>query len=428
MLQGIPTASYGVPLASAFCHYEPVSLSRDDRQGEAFPTVSSLDAGQDKENIAKTSALPHESSPRVTSLDANEGTIKIKDQDMEISRLKARVKSLEDKERRGAEPTQKDALIIRGIIEIREELRADKSTELGSNDTEEMVNVLSSMEATNILTSGGAAASVSPAEVLPAAGVPTVSGSFPTLARDFKIARLHNEEELKMMIEGLDRSNEVIVKHLQEYEQSEDDLSIGEKLKLINELEQREFYMAVFRSHAGWKTKYFRGMTLEQIKEKFIPVWKQLEDFVPISLKEEGERVKRQGLKIDQGNSKRMKTSEDVSEEELKGMMQLVPLEEVYVEALQGGFTSAVDFGKGNFKYQTGYKRQGEGVIDLIPEEGKDNVNNDTESKGYGSTFKDETDIKSNGFIEFSGVHNEPVSSISDYQIMSMDNRILMEI
>nr|GFC68196.1 hypothetical protein [Tanacetum cinerariifolium] len=54
-----------------------------------------------------------------------------------------------------------------------------------------------------------------------------------------------------------------------------------------------------------------------------------------MSSKEEGERVKRQGLKIDQGSSKRMKTSKDVSEEDLKGMMQLVPLEEVYVEALQ---------------------------------------------------------------------------------------------
>nr|GEU68487.1 hypothetical protein [Tanacetum cinerariifolium] len=80
---------------------------------------------------------------------------------------------------------------------------------------------------------------------------------------------------------------------------------------------------------------HFRGMKLEQIKGKFIPVWKQLEDFMPTSSKEEGERVKRQGLKIDQGSSKRMKTSEDVSEEDLKGMMQLVPLEEVYIEALQ---------------------------------------------------------------------------------------------
>nr|GEZ38222.1 hypothetical protein [Tanacetum cinerariifolium] len=148
------------------------------------------------------------------------------------------------------------------------------------------------------------------------------------LARDSKIARLYAKEELKMMIEGLDRSNEVIVKHLQEYEQSKAELIAGEKIELINELvkyqdhhakilkyqaqqsnplskkEQKEFYLSILSSHAGWKTKHFRGMTLEEIKEKFIPVWKQLEDFVLMSLKEEG-------------------------------MMQLVPLEEVYVEALQ---------------------------------------------------------------------------------------------
>nr|GFA28748.1 hypothetical protein [Tanacetum cinerariifolium] len=142
----------------------------------------SLDAGQDRENINKTSAFPHESSPRVTSLDADEGSMqqrlhelmelctslqrqqshmaaKIKDQDLEISRLKAR-----------------------GIIEIGAKLGTEKSTELGSNDTEEMVNVLSSMEAANILTSGVEAASVSPASGVSAAGVPTVSGSFPTVS------------------------------------------------------------------------------------------------------------------------------------------------------------------------------------------------------------------------------------------------------
>ncbi|GJR75747.1 hypothetical protein Tco_0088112 [Tanacetum coccineum] len=78
----------------------------------------------------------------------------------------------------------------------------------------------------------------------------------------------------------------------------------------------------------------------------------------------------------------------------------------------------------------------------LIPEEGDNNENDDTESNGYGSTFEDETDIKSNGFMEFSGVgpfygygktsarrfHKEPVCSVSDYQTMSKDNRLLMEI
>ncbi|GJR09049.1 ribonuclease H-like domain-containing protein [Tanacetum coccineum] len=50
-----------------------VSPLRDDSHGEAFPTATSLDAGQDRENIPKTSAMPYESSPRVTSLGGDEG-------------------------------------------------------------------------------------------------------------------------------------------------------------------------------------------------------------------------------------------------------------------------------------------------------------------------------------------------------------------
>nr|GEU78030.1 hypothetical protein [Tanacetum cinerariifolium] len=326
---------------------EPASLSRDDIQGEAFPTVSSLDARQDNKNIAKTSALPHESSPRVTFLDADDGSMQ-----QRIHKLMELCTSLQ----RSAEPTLEDAPITRGIIKIGEELGADKSTELGSNDTEEMVNVLSSMDAVNILSSGGAPASVSPAEVLPAAGVPTVSGSFSTVSAIFTTASVvtpytrrprgitigssqnmrspiigskdkgkQKVVESEMMIEGLDRNNEVIAKHLQEYKQAEADLSVGKKLELISELVK-------YQDH---RAKILKGMTLDQIKEKFTPVWKQFEDFVPLNLKE-GERVKKKGIMIDQGSSKRMKTSEDVSEEELKGKERR-------------GFTLAMDLVKETF-------------------------------------------------------------------------------
>nr|GEY12797.1 hypothetical protein [Tanacetum cinerariifolium] len=302
---------------------ELASLLRDVRQGEAFPTYATKTSGID-------------------------GNL------YQPAKRKCRAYS------RGCSNQ-------RGIIEIREEVGAEKSIELGSNDIEEMVNVLSSIEAACILISGVATASVSPAASVSAAGIPTVSGGFPTVSAIFttaivatpysrrpkritiggaqhmrspiigvkykgkqkvvefeEITILHAEEELKMMIEGLDRSNEVIAKHLQEYKQVKVDLTVEEKIKLINELvkyqdhhakilkyqaqqskplskkEQREFYMSILRSHAGWKPKHFRGMALEEIREKFIPVWKQLEDFVPMSSKN-----------------------------------KLVPLEEVYVEALQ---------------------------------------------------------------------------------------------
>nr|GEU29517.1 hypothetical protein [Tanacetum cinerariifolium] len=125
----------------------PTTTSEPISQAPIEPLTHSLDAGQDRENINKTSTLPHESSPRVTSLDADEGSMqqrihelmelctslqrqqsqmvsKIRDQDLEISGLKARVKSLEDKEIRSSEPTQEDAPITRGIMKIWEELRA----------------------------------------------------------------------------------------------------------------------------------------------------------------------------------------------------------------------------------------------------------------------------------------------------------------
>nr|GEU77274.1 hypothetical protein [Tanacetum cinerariifolium] len=204
---------------------EPASLLRDDRQGEAFHTVSSLDAGQDRENIAKTSAMPHESSPRVPYLDADEGNMQQRLHEvMELCTSLAYSRGCSNH---------------MGIMDIGEELGAYKSTKKGSTNTEEMVNVLSSMEA----------AAVSTVTI----GVPTVSGSFPTVARemeeefarenqrlseqvarDSEIARIHVVKELKLIIEGLDRSNEVIAKHLSEYEQVEFELSVREKIEMIN--------------------------------------------------------------------------------------------------------------------------------------------------------------------------------------------------
>nr|GFA82212.1 hypothetical protein [Tanacetum cinerariifolium] len=133
---------------------------------------------------------------------------------------------------------------------------------------------------------------------------------------DAKIARIHAEEELQIMIDGLDKNNET-------------------QRKPLSKKQQREFYISVLRSHAGWKTRHFKGMTLEEIKEKFDPVWKQIEYFIPIGSKEERERFKRKGLRLEQDNAKKVKTSEEVSEEDLKTIMQLVPVEEVYMEALQ---------------------------------------------------------------------------------------------
>nr|GEV54320.1 hypothetical protein [Tanacetum cinerariifolium] len=328
---------------------KPASLLRDDSQGEAFPKLTDL-----------CTRLQRQQTEMATKIAA---------QDLEISTLKARIQLLEDKDKGTVELSGDDAPIKGRSLETEEEAGVERSTERGSNDTEELVNVLTSMDAVN--TSGVADVSVPFAVEVLTVSVPTASGPVPTVSAIFTTASVVTpysrrkgkekivEKELKMLIDGLDMRNELIAKHFHEYEKFEAELTIGEKIELINELvksqehhakileyqaqqskplskkEQRKFYMSVFRSHAGWKTKYFRGMTLDEIREKFIPVWKQIKDFVPMSSKEEVERFKRKGLRLEQGSAKKMKTSEEVSKEDLKEMMQLVHVEEVYVEALQ---------------------------------------------------------------------------------------------
>nr|GFA58457.1 hypothetical protein [Tanacetum cinerariifolium] len=134
---------------------EPASPLRDVSQGEACHTISSFEAEQDRANIAKTSTLPPESTSRVTSLAADEGKL-------EITMLKARVKLLEDREGWVIEQSRDDAL-IKGVSLDEGEGVAEK----GSNDIEEMINVLTSMDAATVLSCGFAE-------------VPTGSGSIPT--------------------------------------------------------------------------------------------------------------------------------------------------------------------------------------------------------------------------------------------------------
>nr|GEY94138.1 hypothetical protein [Tanacetum cinerariifolium] len=88
---------------------------------------------------------------------------KIAAQELEITSLKARVKLLEDKDGGGAEPSGEDATIKERSLETGEEAAVEKSTERGSNDTEELVNVLTSLDAASILTSGVQMVSVPPA-------------------------------------------------------------------------------------------------------------------------------------------------------------------------------------------------------------------------------------------------------------------------
>nr|GEW98621.1 hypothetical protein [Tanacetum cinerariifolium] len=334
------------PLALLTIADEPASPFRDDSQGEACPTVSGLEAEQDRANIIKTSTLPSDLTPRVTLLAADEGN------------MQQKLNELMDlyKDRGGDEPSGEDATIKGRSLETGDEAYIERSMDKGSNDTDEMVNFLTSLDASSILTSGAQvsvppAAEVATINIPPAGEIPTVSvstgsGVVPTaspifttatvatpysrrkgkekmvesetpkkkklqeqldvqmarqleeemardaqrmneqIARDAEIARIHAEEEL----ERIELIND-LVKYQDNYPKVLKYQS--QQRKPLSKKKQREFYMSVLRSHAGWKTKHFKGMSLEELREKFDPVWKQIEDFVPMGSKEEGEIFKK---------------------------------------------------------------------------------------------------------------------------------------
>nr|GEZ31500.1 hypothetical protein [Tanacetum cinerariifolium] len=171
------------------------------------------------------------------------------------------------------------------------------------------------------------------------------------------------------MIDSLDKSNETIAKYLQEYQDFTSELPLEKRIELISDLvkyqenyskvykfqsqqrrpmtkkQKREYYMVMIKNNLGWKVKDFKGLSFEEIEAKFAEVWKQVEDFIPMGSKEEAKRLKRKGLNLEQEHVKKQKSSEEaheiekstkeITKEKMKEMMQLVPVEDVYVQSLQ---------------------------------------------------------------------------------------------
>nr|GEY23262.1 hypothetical protein [Tanacetum cinerariifolium] len=263
---------------------EPASPLRDVGQEKACPTDSGFIADQDRATIDKSSTLPQDSAPQVTSPVVDEGsmqqtilelttlctslqrqlselTAKFQAQEVEINRLKERVKMLEDREGVAATRSGDDAP-IKGRSMDEEEATTERIKQLEREEQRRSEQI----------------------------------------ARDVEISRIHVEEELRIMINGLDRNNETVAKYLQEYHQFASELPIKRRIKLITDL---------VKSNLGWKVKDFRGMSFKEVEAKFNSVWKQMEDFIPMGSKEEGERIKRKGLNLEQESAKKQKTLEE---------------------------------------------------------------------------------------------------------------------
>nr|GEZ02049.1 hypothetical protein [Tanacetum cinerariifolium]GEZ22216.1 hypothetical protein [Tanacetum cinerariifolium] len=164
---------------------ETAFLTGDVIYGEAFPTDISLDADQDRENIAKTSAMPHKALPRVTSLGGGDG--------------------------RGCSKHG-------GMDQGEDLLDRDKSADKGSDSTDEMSHVLASLGAADILASGGlrlafttANLSVATASTSISPAVFTASGSFPTASESFPTSTIFTTASVATPTTRVTRSSRGVV-------------------------------------------------------------------------------------------------------------------------------------------------------------------------------------------------------------------------
>ncbi|GJS07411.1 hypothetical protein Tco_0364207 [Tanacetum coccineum] len=121
--------------------------------------------------------------------------------------------------------------------------------------------------------------------------------------RDAEIARLHTEGELKMIIDELDRRNEVIAKHLKEYAQAEDVLSLEDKIELITEFAKYQKDLAQIKNTSTSKQ-------LSRLKRLSFLLRQSIQGIsVPMD-QLESERFKRRGTLLEKERAKRLKTVE----------------------------------------------------------------------------------------------------------------------
>nr|GFA68801.1 hypothetical protein [Tanacetum cinerariifolium] len=153
---------------------EPASPLRDDSQSSMQQKLDEL--------TALYTSLQRQQSEMIS---------KFALQELEINRLKARIKLLEDKDKGVAEKSRDDALIKGRRLDEGEE-----AAERVSDDTEEKATVLTYMDAASILTNGGVQVVPTAAEVATATvSIPTGSGvvstaspTIPTVALIFTTA------------------------------------------------------------------------------------------------------------------------------------------------------------------------------------------------------------------------------------------------
>nr|GEZ83891.1 hypothetical protein [Tanacetum cinerariifolium] len=362
---------------------KPASPVRDVSEGEACPTDSGFIADQDRATIAKSSTLPHDTAPRVTSSAAIEGSMQ-----QTINELTAHCTSLQ---------RQHSELLVQftaqeGMIDEEEgitgrvssntkEIRMDEgevTVERTSEDTKEMATVLTSMDAATvpaggidvptgsyfILTAGPPVVDIytgSDAVLTASPIVATATIVTPYSRRKGKEVMVESDTPKKQWLQ--EQFDAQVVRELEEQQEREDkrmteqiarDAEVArihaeEEIQgMIDSLDRTNETIA--KNNLGWKVKDFKGMTFEEIEAKFAAVWKLVEDFIPMGSKEEAERLKTKGFNLKQEKAKKQKTSEEVPDKE-KSPKEIPEEKKVHIEG-QRSYWKIIRLGGSSAYYQ----------------------------------------------------------------------------
>nr|GEW14291.1 putative reverse transcriptase domain-containing protein [Tanacetum cinerariifolium] len=202
----------------------------------------------------------------------------------------------------------------------------EEAAEKGNNDTEEMVIVLSSGVSVSISSvsevyvaevptgSGFIPTASPPGTGVPTGGVPTDSDVVPTASPIFTTATVATPYTRRKGKEKMVESETPKKKKLQE----QIDIQVA-----------REMEEQMMREDQKRNEQIERDAEIARIHTE-----EELQMMIN-GLDRNNETVAKKGVRLEQDSAKKFKILEEVPEEKLKEMMELIPVEEVYVEALQ---------------------------------------------------------------------------------------------
>ncbi|GJS06059.1 retrovirus-related pol polyprotein from transposon TNT 1-94 [Tanacetum coccineum] len=141
-------------------------------------------------------------------------------------------------------------------------------------------------------------------------------------------AKLEANAELTKSLQGESMTSKDFTKRMVEMINQKKKLYAEQKAKArrskpMTQAQQRDYMSTVIKNQSSWKLTQLKKLTFDELKTEFEKLVKSIENFMPM---ETDERVKRQGVQLDQEFSKKQntieETAQDESEEEREAFMK----------------------------------------------------------------------------------------------------------